>query len=51
MGPCQGRGCREMILREIAQKTGKTVADIDPGTFRQPSKPVKLAVLAEGGDK
>ncbi|HDQ92952.1 MAG TPA: (2Fe-2S)-binding protein [Synergistetes bacterium] len=51
MGPCQGRGCREMILREIAQKTGRTVADIDPGTFRQPSKPIKLAVLAEGGDK
>ncbi len=51
MGPCQGRGCREMILREISAKTGVPVADIDPGTFRPPAKPVKLSVLAEGGDK
>jgi bacterioferritin-associated ferredoxin len=51
MGPCQGRGCREMILREISAKTKVPVADIHPGTFRPPAKPVKLAVLAKGGDK
>lgn len=51
MGPCQGRGCREMILREIAAKTGRSVSEVEPGTFRPPAKPVKLAVLAEGGDK
>ncbi|HOC81846.1 MAG TPA: (2Fe-2S)-binding protein, partial [Synergistales bacterium] len=28
MGPCQGRGCREMILRELSLKTGKPVSEI-----------------------
>ena len=23
MGPCQGRGCREIIMRELARATGK----------------------------
>jgi bacterioferritin-associated ferredoxin len=50
MGPCQGRGCREMILRELSLKTGKPVSEIHPGTFRPPSKPVKLSLLAAGGD-
>jgi len=50
MGPCQGRGCREMILREISRMTGTPVGDIPPGTFRQPVKPLKLGVLATGGE-
>ncbi|WP_029166194.1 (2Fe-2S)-binding protein [Aminiphilus circumscriptus] len=51
MGPCQGRGCREIILREIAKITGTPYAEIPPGTIRPPAKPVKLALLAEGGDE
>ena len=50
MGPCQGRGCREIIMREISRATGRPMADVDPGTFRPPVKPVKLGVLAKGGD-
>ncbi|MGC9491054.1 MAG: (2Fe-2S)-binding protein [Thermovirgaceae bacterium] len=50
MGPCQGRGCRDLILREISKMTGKGVDEIPPGRFRPPSKPVKLGVLAKGGD-
>jgi bacterioferritin-associated ferredoxin len=50
MGPCQGRGCREIILREVSKMTGTPVADIPPGTFRQPVKPLKLGVLAAGGE-
>ena len=50
MGPCQGRGCREIIMREIARATGIPMAQVDPGTFRPPVKPVKLGVLAKGGD-
>ena len=46
MGPCQGRGCREIIMREIARATGIPMAQVDPGTFRPPVKPVKLGVLA-----
>ncbi|NLD04749.1 MAG: (2Fe-2S)-binding protein [Synergistaceae bacterium] len=47
MGPCQGRGCRDIILRELSKSTGKPIADLDPGTIRPPVKPIKLGVLAE----
>ena len=50
MGPCQGRGCREIIMREISKATGRPMAAVDPGTFRPPVKPVKLGVLAKGGE-
>ncbi|KRT35145.1 MAG: (2Fe-2S)-binding protein [Acetomicrobium sp.] len=52
MGPCQGRGCREIILREIAKMKNVPISQVDPGTFRPPSKPVKLELLAkkEGGE-
>jgi bacterioferritin-associated ferredoxin len=47
MGPCQGRGCRDIILKEISSQTGVPVAQLSPGTFRPLAKPVKLGVLAE----
>ena len=47
MGPCQGRGCRDIILREISKATGKPVSEITPGTMRPPVKPIKLSLLAE----
>ena len=47
MGPCQGRGCRDIIMREIAQATGKSVAEVDPGTIRPPVKPIKIGLLAK----
>ena len=47
MGPCQGRGCRDIILREIAKATGKPVAELSPGTMRPPVKPIKISLLAE----
>ena len=50
MGPCQGRGCREIIMREISRAKGIPMASVDPGVFRPPVKPVKLGVLAKGGD-
>ena len=50
MGPCQGRGCREIILRELAKATGRNVADIAPGTIRPPVKPIKISLLAEDCD-
>ena len=51
MGPCQGRGCGEIIVREIARATRQPIDQIGQGTFRPPAKPVKLGLLAEGGDK
>ena len=50
MGPCQGRGCRYIILRELAKATGRNVADIAPGTIRPPVKPIKISLLAEDCD-
>lgn len=47
MGPCQGRGCRDIILRELASATGKPISELDPGTVRPPSKPIKLGLLAD----
>ncbi|MDR1471286.1 MAG: (2Fe-2S)-binding protein [Synergistaceae bacterium] len=53
MGPCQGRGCREIILREISSMTGVPVSEIPPGRIRPPAKPVKISLVARdytGGD-
>lgn len=47
MGPCQGRGCRDIILRELSASTGKPIAELDQGTIRPPSKPIKLGLLAD----
>ena len=49
MGPCQGRGCRDIILRELAKATGRNVADIAPGTIRPPVKPIKISLLSSDG--
>lgn len=46
MGPCQGRGCRDIVLRELSKVTGKPISEIHPGTIRPPVKPVKLGLLA-----
>lgn len=46
MGPCQGRGCRDIILREICRMTGVSVSDIPPGTIRPPVKPIKISLVA-----
>ncbi|GHV31331.1 (2Fe-2S)-binding protein [Synergistales bacterium] len=48
MGPCQGRGCRDIILRELSRATGEPLNEICPGTIRPPVKPIKLALCAYG---
>jgi len=51
MGPCQGRGCQDILMREIAKKTGKQISAVEPATVRPPAKPVKIGLLAEGGEE
>ncbi len=51
MGPCQGRGCQDIIMREIAKKTGKPITEVAPMRVRPPVKPVKIGLLADGGEK
>jgi bacterioferritin-associated ferredoxin len=48
MGPCQGRGCRDIILGELSMATGEPPDKIDPGVVRPPVKPVKLGLCAYG---
>ena len=47
MGPCQGRTCRQIIMREIAKATGKDIRDVKVPTFRPPTKNIKIGILAE----
>jgi len=47
MGPCQGRTCRQIIMREIAKATGKDIRDVKVSTFRPPTKNIKIGILAE----
>jgi bacterioferritin-associated ferredoxin len=50
MGPCQGRTCGPLILREVARMTGKSIEEIVPFTYRPPSKGIKLGNIANGGE-
>jgi len=47
MGPCQGRTCTQIVLREISILTGKPISEILPGTYRPPVKAIKLGSIAE----
>lgn len=49
MGPCQGRTCTQILLKELAAATGQDIRDIKMPTFRPPTRNVKMGILA-GGD-
>lgn len=46
MGPCQGRTCTPLITRLIAQKTKKSVAEIQRPVTRPPLQPVPIVMFA-----
>ncbi|MEW6546063.1 MAG: (2Fe-2S)-binding protein [Bacillota bacterium] len=46
MGLCQGRTCRHLILQEVSRLTGVPVEELVLPTFRPPTRPVKLGVIA-----
>lgn len=45
MGPCQGRGCREIILREISKQAKIPIEKLSPAKFRPPSKPIPMGLV------
>lgn len=47
MGSCQGKTCRTLILRELAQAGYKE--PFTPNSFRQPIAPVTLGDLKRAG--
>lgn len=50
MGPCQGRTCGPLILREVARMTGRSIEEVTPFTYRPPSKGIKIGAVAKGGE-
>jgi len=48
MGPCQGRGCRQIIAAEIAKATGCPIEQVAVPKFRPPIKPIRLGYLLGG---
>jgi bacterioferritin-associated ferredoxin len=47
MGLCQGRTCRRLLAPVLAERLGEEPADVRPGTFRPPVRPVSLRALAD----
>jgi bacterioferritin-associated ferredoxin len=46
MGPCQGKWCGALILREVARCTGVPVDDVGAPSARPPVFGVRLGALA-----
>ncbi len=46
MGPCQGRTCTPLITSLLAQKTGKSPAEILRPVTRPPLQPLPLSIFA-----
>lgn len=47
MGPCQGRNCMPIILKEISIITGVPLEELEPGKRRPPVNAVSLGSIAE----
>lgn len=46
MGPCQGKWCGRLVMREIARCTGTAADDIQAPSARPPAFEVRLGALA-----
>lgn len=42
MGPCQGKTCISLVMKELAAKTKTSVNDLQAPTYRQPIRPIKI---------
>lgn len=45
-GPCQGKSCVTLARKMLAAETGKDVATLGAITFRAPTQPIPLRLLA-----
>ena len=50
MGPCQGRTCIPLVMREISQMLGTPIEDITPATYRPIVTSIKLGEVAKYQD-
>lgn len=51
MGPCQGKTCGQLVMREIAIATGQNIKDIEFQKTRPPVVGIKLGLIAKEGRK
>ncbi len=52
MGICQGRSCRRLVERILAEELGLKPEEIEISSFRQPVRPVSIrAMETEDGDE
>lgn len=51
MGLCQGRTCRRLVERILAEQTGKALPEFETSTYRQPVRPVKSGLLSDAEEK
>lgn len=49
MGPCQGRTCGNLIIREINSITGKSIPEINVTVSRPPVKGILIKEILAGG--
>ncbi len=47
MGPCQGRTCMPIILRELSIMTGVPIEELTPGRNRPPVNAISLGAIAD----
>jgi len=47
MGPCQGRTCIPLVMRELSNALEKPIDSLSPGTYRPVVKSIKLGDLAQ----
>jgi NAD(P)H-nitrite reductase large subunit len=45
MGLCQGRTCRRLVERILAEKRALSLDKVIPSTYRQPVRPVKAELF------
>lgn len=50
MGICQGRTCRRLIERILAEELGMKPGDVEIASFRQPVRPVSLKSMDDRTD-
>ncbi len=43
MGLCQGKTCKRLVSRIVADFTGSGIGEIKPSSFRPPVRPIKIA--------
>ncbi len=51
MGPCKGKTCTQLVLRELSTATGIPMAELKVQTNRPPVTGVRLELIAQEGER